>query len=323
MNREAEIAAAQPAVRIDPSAVLALFMVQFLFGVHYSVAKEILEVIPPPVWVVIRCVGASAVLGFLVVVLKRPLPKKSDLPILLVLSLLGVAVNQILFIEGLSRSFTVHSVLIMATIPLQTLVLSVLLGQERSTLLKFVSVLLGTVGIFLLFELDQIFASDPSDLLLDSEGNQTAWLGSVLSGDLMMLFNSSAFSLFLVLSKKPSGRLDSLALTTSTFAIGTIAVIIYGIRDFIAHDFSSIDLRIGLLGAFAILGPTVSTYLLNFFAIRRVSPSMVGFFIYFQFLFATSIGIFILGEPFSERLVAATICILVALGVRFAGQRRP
>ena len=143
------------------SGVAALVAAQLLFGLHYSVAREITAQIDPLAWTALRALLGLAVLALLMVVLRRSWPRGgATWRRLALLGALGVALNQLLFNAGIARSTAIHAVLLMATVPAQTLALGVLLGQERFTRRKLASVLLGLLGVAILLRVDALAASE-------------------------------------------------------------------------------------------------------------------------------------------------------------------
>ncbi|MEM7164034.1 MAG: DMT family transporter [Planctomycetota bacterium] len=301
------------------AAVAALVAVQILFGVHYGVAKEIMEVIPAAAWALVRCVGAATILALLVVVTRRRWPRSlADWSILAVLSVFGVTLNQILFIEGLYRSTTLHSVVVMASIPLQTLLFSALLRQERLTVAKLSGVVVGGIGIaYLLFGQAESRADD----VATTTAAQPFW-DSIAGGDLLMTLNAGSFSLFLALSKRPARTMDPLVMTAVCFAIGAIPIVFYGYSSFVAVTWSDVPIATYGFATFAILGATVGTYLLNFYALKRVSASLVGIFVYLQFIIAGIVGVTWRQESFSWRLVVAGILVISGLQLRLLHRDR-
>ena len=318
-----------------PRAIAALMLVQLLFGVHYSAAREVTSLINPANYAIFRILGGSLLLSL--IAWRGGLFRWSirDWKVLSVLGFFGIAVNQILFNEGIARSTAIHAVLVMATIPSQTLILSVLHKQEELTFKKALSVMLGLVGICLLNfeELSSL------ELYVDREGNAVESIfDTVLAGDILMLLNSLAFSYFLVLSRIHGKRFTSTELTTGCYLASIPAVLLYGLLKPLISPETSLavwDLPtevwtpflIGLI-AFAIIGPSVMTYFLNFYAIKRLPVSLVGFFVYLQFIVAAITGYLWHAERFDAWSLTASFFVLGGLTVRFlpsrkGGQPRP
>ena len=83
----------------------ALVLVQFLFGVHYLAAKVVLRDIPPAFWALIRVAGAALLLLLVALLARRAFPRSWRVTGQLALfSIFGVVLNQLCFVEGLSRT---------------------------------------------------------------------------------------------------------------------------------------------------------------------------------------------------------------------------
>src|SRR5678815_5793797 len=104
---------------------LALIAVQLIFGTWPIVGKVALRAMSSSGLVAFRVAGAAIV--FLLLQGKlgelRKLPAR-DLALLTISSMLGIAINQLLFVKGLSLTTAINSVLLGTTIPVFTLVVS-------------------------------------------------------------------------------------------------------------------------------------------------------------------------------------------------------
>ena len=166
------------------AAVLALVATQLLFGLHYSVAREITAQLDPLAWTALRALLGLLTLAGLMLVLGRRWPRgRAAWCRLTLLGVLGVAMNQLLFNAGIARSTAIHGVLLMATVPAQTLALGVLMGQERFTARKLTSVLLGLCGVALLMRVDALaLPGSPGGWLVTRDGLPAArFVDSVLA----------------------------------------------------------------------------------------------------------------------------------------------
>src|SRR5213593_4394421 len=87
------------ATGVDARSIAALVGVQTLFGLHYLAAKVIVETIPPRPWALLRAGGAGLLLSGFVVVRGLSLPGGRRVTArFFVLALIGVAINQYLFV---------------------------------------------------------------------------------------------------------------------------------------------------------------------------------------------------------------------------------
>ena len=99
----------------------ALILVQVFFGLHYLAAKIVLEEIPPAAWALIRVSSAALIMLLVARAWGRRLPREWPvLGRLALLSVIGVVINQLFFVEGLSRTTASHSSILITAIPIGT-----------------------------------------------------------------------------------------------------------------------------------------------------------------------------------------------------------
>jgi drug/metabolite transporter (DMT)-like permease len=276
-----------------------LALVQVLFGIHYTVAKELLLWIEPAAWATLRIIVAALVLQAFVLRRGGGLPRSPREWIQVAgLALCGVVVNQVCFIEGLSRTIPAHSALIMTTIPLWTVAFASLLRRERLTLRRVTAIGCGLAGVWTLLRVDRFH------LELD-----------LLTGDLLTLVNAAAYGLFLVVSKRYVAGMDASVATARIFAVGAVGVALYGIDDLASTDLASLPASFWLLAAYAILGATVIAHGLNLWALRRTVSSLVALFAYLQPLVATAVDGLLLGRWPSWRFAVAAVLVFIGVGL--------
>ncbi len=260
-----------PSARPAPSLIGVLLLVQLFFGLHYVAGKVLLESIDPAAWALVRVVAAAALLQLLVLRRKTQRPDLREWLQLGAFALFGVVINQVLFVEGLSRTTPAHSALIMTTIPLLTILFAVLLGKERISVPRVAGLLLALAGVWVLLGADRFRVE-----------------GDLLLGDLLSLGNAASFSLFLVLSREYLIKHDPLVAIARVFTLGIVGVAIYGLAPLTRVEPSELPATAWWLAAFIVIFPTVGSYFLNYWALSRVSSSLVALFIYLQPLVATT-----------------------------------
>lgn len=286
-----------------PLVVGVLISVQVLFAVHYVAAKVLLAAVPAPAWAALRVLGAAAL--FLAIYVARG-PRRvgwRDHRELALLALLGIVINQVCFIEGLSRTTPSHSALINTTIPVLTLLFAILLRRERPRRGGLAGIVVAMAGVLTLLRVDRL-----------------DWGAEWLAGDLLTQINAASFSLFLVLSRGTIRRVGATAATAGLLTWGALGVSLYGGRSVATLDPAVFDARILALAGYIVAFATVGTYLLNSWALARVESSEVALFIYLQPVLAAALSVLFLGERITGRLVAASL--LVFLGVLLATRDR-
>ena len=253
-----------------PLAHIALFTVNFIYGVNYVVAKGLMpQVIQPGAFILLRVIGA----GLLFWMMRAVLPQRvapADLKRLFLCAFFGVAVNQLMFFEGLMRTSPIDSSIIMVATPILVLVMSSLLIGERITWKKIFGVVLGAAGAVAL-----IFAS--------TTGAST---GSSWLGDLFILINAISYGIFLVIVKPLMARYSAVTVMSWCFLFGLLLVTPFGAADLLAVEWRSLSLTVYLALGFVVVMVTFVAYLLNTWALRILQPSVVGMYIYLQPLLA-------------------------------------
>jgi len=286
-------------------ALAALVCVQVLFGLHYLAAKVVVAEIPPASWALMRA-GSAAVLLLLAVAargIRLPLSGPS-LARFAGLALIGVALNQWLFVEGISRTTPAHSALINASIPVLVLLIAVLLRREKLSAGRLAGIATTLCGVLILTG-------------RHTPGQET---GSAI-GDLLSLCNAASYSLFLVLGKPVFERERTLPATTLLMSAGTLWLLPVGLPGLVHLRAAEIAPATWGLAAFIVLGPTIGAYVLNTYALRRLESSLVAFFVYLQPVLGAGLSIALgLEQPTRRLFVSGAI---VFLGIFIALRARP
>jgi len=212
--------------------------------------------------------------------LKRPIPRSpADLSRLALYSLFGVVINQICFVEGLSRTSPTHSSLVNTTIPVWTLLFAVFAGRERITGAKLASIAVALTGV----------------LVVIRPGPESLATGTLV-GDVLSLTNGLSYSLFLVISKRILDRTDPLGATAAIMGFGAFGVFAVSVPSLLGFDPGRVPASTWGLGAFIVVFATAGAYLLNFWALARVDSSFVALFIYVQPFIAATLSALVRGE---------------------------
>ena len=276
---------------------LALIAVQVMFGTWPLVGKVVLRSISSSGLVALRVVGAALVFVLLRGKLGelRKLPMK-DLALLTLCSMLGIAVNQLLFVKGLSLTTVINSVLLGTTIPVFTLAVSIALGHDRLSLRRIIGISLAVSGV--------VYLVDPW---------RAQFSPQTTTGNLLIVTCAFSYAAYIAISKDLFKRYGALNVITWMFAIGCVVTAPIG-GYALSHDaLGAAGIWIWVAVIYIILIPTVAAYYLNAWALTRVTPTTVATYIYLQPLIAFGLAPLLLGEKLSSRTLIA--CILIFAGV--------
>ena len=283
--------------RSNYSPIAALIGVQLLFGSLPVIAKIVLAVMPAVALVGFRVSITAVALVIVQAVRKRLwLNDRSDYWRLGVLSLFGVTLNQLLFIGGLSRTKASNTSLLAVTIPIFTLAVSAILGKERITLAKAVGIVLASMGVILLI--------DPRNASFSSQ---------TTLGDIMIILNSLSYGIYVATSKDVITRNGAFRSMMWVFIFASLVCLPLGMASLSTVDASSFESSIWWLVVYISLGATAVPYLLNAFAISKVSALVVAVFIYLQPLIGFILASIFLNEAIDLRFGIAAALVFAGV----------
>ena len=279
---------------------VALLAVQFCFGLFPVFVKFALLGLSPRAIAAWR-IGVGALVFLLLAFAisgRKAIPARGDLGLLCLLALLGVVGNQVLALEGFSRSTAMNAGLIMTLIPVFTFAIAAAFRQERFELRRAVGVPFGILGA----------------LLLMLQGGDTPELSrQYLIGNVLMASNCLCYAAYLVISRRLLERYDPLTMIAWVYGCSLWAVPFLGIGETLV-PLEGPDQRTVWIGLVLVLVfPTVLAYLLNTFALSRVPASVTAIYIYLQPLIAGLGGILILGERFRPIMLPAALSMFASI----------
>jgi len=289
---------------------LVLLLVQLLFGTLPILGKLAMLEMPP-----MTLAAARGLLGALLLTLadrvvsgppSRPAPGERREAA--VLALFGVVANQILFIAGLARTTATHATLLVATVPIFTILAGLVTGRERPSARRLLAVPVAFGGILFLLE--------PSGL---------SFHGGTFVGDLLVTLNSAAYAYFLIRARDVLLRRPALSFVAQTFRYGAVPIALVALPGLLRFRPTELSGRTAFALAGVVLLGTVGAYVLNAWALARTSAATTAFFIFVQPLFAGALAFAVLDEKPSPRLFGAALLIFagVALAIWPARQRLP
>ena len=232
--------------------------------------------------------------------------QKKDWPLLVASSLLGVVLNQWLFVKGLSLTSVINATLLGTTIPIFTLVVSIALRKDRASARRVIGILLAAGGV--------VYLIGPT---------RAGFSSATRLGDLLIVTNSLCYGTYIAISKDLMTRYSALTVITWIFIVGSIATVPVGTLSVSHVALGSVSAGVWVAIAYIVLVPTVGAYYLNAWALGRVPPSTVAVYIYLQPLIAFSLAPLLLGEKLSWRtLIAALLIFTGVLVVTRRGRSR-
>lgn len=217
---------------------------------------------------------------------------------------LGVALNQSLFLWGLSFTSAHVAAILVTTIPVLTLLIAMAAGRERGSLLKFAGIAMAAAGAILVILTEM------------KAGDRRSVIGAVL-----ILMNCVAYSSYLVISKPLVERWRPLSVIARLFVIAAFVMAPVALPEVVRIDWSALPRDAWMALAAVVAGPTVAAYALNGWALGRAESSLVAVYNYLQPLFATLLAYLVLREDI--RPAALLAGLLIILGVALTSRGSP
>ncbi|MFM9052850.1 MAG: DMT family transporter, partial [Bacteroidota bacterium] len=279
-------------------AHLALIAANLIYGANFSISKIAMPAFIEPQGFIVLRVAFSLLLFW---IFSRSSAKGvvvdfKDHIKLFFLGLSGVAINQMLFFEGLARTSNINAALILTTNPIMVMAGASIVYKEKITLFRALGILFGIAGASAL-------------ILLQMNGKGTAtW-----QGDLMVLLNAAAYAAFMVFVKPLMKKYSPMLVIRWSFFYGFLFVIPFGTGQVMDIEWSTFTTPIWLSTFYVIIASTFLAYWFNTFGLQHLSPSVVSFYIYLQPIFATIISLLITHEPVTVPQILS--CLFIFIGV--------
>jgi drug/metabolite transporter (DMT)-like permease len=285
---------------------LALIVVQFLFASLTVVAKFVLPSISPAGIVFFRITGAA--MAFVLIqrtLVHERVTSRRDLAAMAGLAVLGVVLNQLLFLEGVKRTTAINTNIMVTTIPAFTLAIALVLKREKATWTK-----LGGIG---LAALGALYLIGPDRIRLDPT---TAF------GNALIAVNTCSYAAYLVLSKRLLERYHPVTVVTHVFLFGAVFILPFGLVALRDVDLWLVPSR-ALLGlAYIVLFSSVLAYYLSIWALQHTASSLVAMYVYLQPVMTAAAAPLILGERITARAGVAAAVIFGGLALATWGEQR-
>lgn len=281
----------------QPSRALiygALITVQVLFGINYVVSKIVVGVVPPLVWASARIIVSSALMLVMAFALKRPRPAGGwqYFGPMVLFALLGTIINQGSFLVGLKYTTSTNSAILNTLIPVFTLLIVTIRGQEPLTPRRATGFFLAFSGVLVIRKVEEISFSDHTVI-----------------GDLLTVLNCLSYGLFLSYSKKFLERNDRIWTTAWLFIYGSVGLTLLAAPDWANFQMPEMTPMLAASMAFAIIGGTLITYFLSIWTLAHTKSTNVAIFIYLQPVVAALLAFVWFGETVTLRTFLSSILI--------------
>ncbi|NRA91378.1 MAG: DMT family transporter [Psychroserpens sp.] len=255
-------------MRTRQYAIIALFMVQLLYGLNYTFAKIVINenFVKPFAFVLLRVGGATLLFWIFGLFFKGQKIDLKDYVTFFFGALFGVAINMLLFLKGLELTSPIHASVIVTITPIIILILSSFFLSEKITRLKILGVFLGFCG----------------GILLTVLGKSTRIGDNVPLGNTLIFINAISYSIYIIIIKKLTAKYHPFVFIKWLFLFGFFLVLPFGYTETTEIEWHTFTPYVWFSVLFVVVGATFGTYILNPLALKSLKASTVGVFIYLQ-----------------------------------------
>lgn len=257
-------------------AHLALLTSTFIFGFAYNIVKGLMPAMLSPMQLIfIRLLGVAVIYWLFQQFFAPEKVERRDLVMLAVCGMLGFALNQTLFYEGLNLSTPVDASLIHVLNPILVMVFATLIIGEKITWKKSGGIALGATGV----------------LILILNGQQVSLNGDHALGNLLIFLNMVFYALYLVLLKPLVAKYHTATILKWVSLFGLLFILPLSVKPALTINFAAITSSAWMGIFYVIFLNTFVAYLLINFALKTASTTFVSYYSYLQPVIAAAMSV--------------------------------
>jgi drug/metabolite transporter (DMT)-like permease len=270
-----------------------------LWSINYIVAKWAILQFPPLLLSGLRTCMAAAIMAPVYWLQSgrdsRPELTRDDRFALAGLGVIGVGLNQVFFVVGISLTTVAHAAIIVGLTPILVLTIATIVGHERMKRVQIAGMVLALTGVVV--------------LQLSAESNRQ----SSLTGDLLVFCGILAFAVFAVRGKRETTRVGPVVLNTWAYLASALALLPFTWWYSRTFDYARVTWEgwtsLFYMAAFS----SVLGYLLFYYALSHAPASKVSTFAYLQPLIAMGLAMVFLGEQPTASLFSGGALVLAGV----------
>ena len=259
-------------------AYIYVSLTTLFWGVNFVIMKIVFNDVTPLQLAIIRYIIAGIVFSSILFCIKKEyrLIHKEDYFYIFTLGLIGIALQQILFLNGLHMTTATNSGIITGLTPVFVFLLSASILKERVNTFKILGIVISFVGVIVL------------------TGNNISFYSKNFLGDLATLSAAFIFAIYTIMGKPMLKKYNGFILTAYTTITGSLIFCIIGLF--------SPEGR-GLLTVIADFSFKTWSYILYISIVSSVI-SLTFWFLSLQFMEATKVAAITYFQPIVTAITA-------------------
>ena len=287
-------------------ALLAAFFTAVIFGISFTVGKEVVQELPYTVIVFVRVFVTGFlfwICGFFIGV-QPPIHKKHYKNIL-ICAICGACLNQLTAYKSLETAQPIVAAAINISTPVIVLLFSSIFTRNKIPAVRIFGVFIGLAGALLL-----IFHKG-------FEGDVASF--SEIKGNIYMFTSAFVYAFYLISARELLQNYHPVHIAKWLYSLSLPVVFLFALGDFGKVDWQNVSGLVYLKFFYVVFFVTFLNYLFNLIALTRLKPTTVSVFVYFQPVIASIYALFVGSDTLSFTKVFAII--LTSAGVYLAGKQ--
>jgi drug/metabolite transporter (DMT)-like permease len=278
------------------SATLLIILATLAWGGTPAIMKLTLKEVPPFSLAFIRMFVASLILG--VIIFKRIKIQKADIPQFILAAIFGVTLNIGFFFIGLKLAPAINAALLIASVPIFTLICAGIFLREKMHTRVIVASILAIIGV----------------VVIIGKPDSTTTIYTII-GNILLLLSSLAWVGNEIVSKKLLRKYSGSIVAFYTMAIGALTFAPFALYEYAASPnwISEVTLS-GLLGIlYGVFVASLFAYWAWQTGLAKLSADQASFYFYLDPISGAILAIVLLGEKITPSLIFGGALIAVAV----------
>jgi drug/metabolite transporter (DMT)-like permease len=284
----------------DFTANAGAFIAAILFGASVVAVRVAVQDIPPFTLAILRFGQGGFLLLLLLLIWKRGLLRIGwrDVPYLALLGVIFFTIFPVTFNMSLRLTEASRGALMLATMPLWSVLLARVAKRERLNTRQISGVFLAFAGV---------------GVVLAERGLTFAGTSLSLVGDALMLVTALCGAVYGVLAKRMLTRYNAMTVTAYTMMFGTLLLVPVAFFEDPSSAMARMRIDTVVLVLFlGIFGGAIG-YFLWTFALTWLSPTQVAVFVNLNPMIATLLGATLLAEKLTGIFIAGFAAVLAGV----------
>ncbi len=287
-------------MRRDFAANAGAFIAAILFGASVVAVRVAVQDIPPLSLAILRFGQGGLLLLLLLLIWAQDLLRIGwrDIPYLVLLGVIFFTIFPVTFNASLRLTQASRGALMLATMPLWSVLLARAAKRERLSARQMCGVLLTFAGV---------------GVVLAERGLTFAGASGSLTGDGLMLVTALCGAVYGVLAKRMLNRYHALTVTAYAMIFGTLLLVPAALLEDPSSAIARMRTDTVLLVLFLGIFGGAMGYFLWTFALTHLSPTQVAVYVNLNPMIATLLGATLLAERLSGIFVAGFAAVLAGV----------